>query len=249
MELDWTTFILQVINFLVLVWLLKRFLYRPVMDVIARRQAAIDQSMADARATEARARQVQADYEARLAELDAAHAGEQARLAAELADERQQRLARLDAELAAERDRRAALASREAAERQREAEAAAHQQAGAFLTRLLGRLGDTHLDQRLLAMLLEDLPALPEDQRHGLRQAAAADGARLSVTSARALDAAARQRLEAALAEHTGQPLSADYRTDPTLLAGLRVSLGPWLLAASLADELAYFRSGARCAD
>ena len=33
---------------------------------------------------------------------------------------------------------------------------------------------------------------------------------------------------------------------DESLKAGLRVGIGPWLLAADLADELAFFRSGAR---
>ena len=40
MQIDWTTFALEIINFLVLVWILKRFLYRPVLDTLARRRAA-----------------------------------------------------------------------------------------------------------------------------------------------------------------------------------------------------------------
>ena len=31
MELDWTTFVLEIVNFLVLVWILQRYLYRPVL--------------------------------------------------------------------------------------------------------------------------------------------------------------------------------------------------------------------------
>ena len=103
MELDWTTFGLQVVNFLVLVWLLKRFLYRPVMDAIARRQATIDQSVTDARAAEQRAEELRTQYEARLAETDAAHADRLARLAEEIAAERHDRLTALDAELRSER--------------------------------------------------------------------------------------------------------------------------------------------------
>ena len=34
MNIDWTSFSLEIINFLVLVWLLKHFLYKPVMDII-----------------------------------------------------------------------------------------------------------------------------------------------------------------------------------------------------------------------
>ncbi|WP_054775053.1 hypothetical protein [Methylogaea oryzae] len=42
MELDWSTIALEIVNFLILVWLLKRLLYKPVQDIIAQRRAAIE---------------------------------------------------------------------------------------------------------------------------------------------------------------------------------------------------------------
>ncbi len=249
MQLDWTTFLLQIVNFLVLVWLLKRFLYRPVMEVIARRQAGIDKTVDDAKAIEARANALRSDYEAKLAELDTAHAAQVARLADEVAAERTKRLDKLDAELAAERQKRAALAERESAELQRKADEAAHRNASAFVARLLGRLGDAHLDRRLLDMLIADLPGLPDDQREGLRQAAAGPEAHIEVVAARPLEDDAQHALGDALDALLGRRLPLDISTDDSLLAGLRVGLGPWLLAADLADELSFFRSGARCGD
>jgi F-type H+-transporting ATPase subunit b len=47
MQIDWWTLALQAVNFLVLVWLLSRFLYRPVRQVIEKRQA-LSQEAADA---------------------------------------------------------------------------------------------------------------------------------------------------------------------------------------------------------
>ena len=38
MRFDWTTLLLQTVNLLVLVWLLQRFLFRPVMAIIAERR-------------------------------------------------------------------------------------------------------------------------------------------------------------------------------------------------------------------
>ena len=49
-------FVLEIINFLVLVWILKRFLYKPVLDVIARRRAGIEKTLADAEARACRSR-------------------------------------------------------------------------------------------------------------------------------------------------------------------------------------------------
>lgn len=45
MSIDWITVIAQLVNFLVLVWLLHRFLYRPVLRGIAEREASISARM------------------------------------------------------------------------------------------------------------------------------------------------------------------------------------------------------------
>ena len=55
MTIDWLTVVAQALNFLVLVWLLKRFLYDRVMRAMDRREAAIAERIraADARMEEA----------------------------------------------------------------------------------------------------------------------------------------------------------------------------------------------------
>ena len=50
MHIDLWTLALQTINVLVLVWLLARFLFRPVAAIIAARRAAADKLLADAAA-------------------------------------------------------------------------------------------------------------------------------------------------------------------------------------------------------
>lgn len=48
MSIDWVTVVAQIINFLVLIWLLKKFLYRPILDGIAQREAEIKKRIDDA---------------------------------------------------------------------------------------------------------------------------------------------------------------------------------------------------------
>ena len=59
MSIDWVTVLAQIANFLVLLWLLKRFLYRPILDGIdareadiAKRMAAAEKAQQDAKAAE-----------------------------------------------------------------------------------------------------------------------------------------------------------------------------------------------------
>jgi F-type H+-transporting ATPase subunit b len=49
MLIDWFTVGAQALNFIILVWLLKRFLYQPVLDAVDAREARIAAQLADAR--------------------------------------------------------------------------------------------------------------------------------------------------------------------------------------------------------
>jgi len=55
MHFDWWTLALQTVNFAVLVWLLHRFLYRPVLRLMDARKAEVQHQYAEAKATEERA--------------------------------------------------------------------------------------------------------------------------------------------------------------------------------------------------
>ena len=69
MELDWFTVAAQIGNFLLLLWLLKRFLYRPILDAMAARQQRIDAALTEAQTKAADAEALQRDYLARQQEL------------------------------------------------------------------------------------------------------------------------------------------------------------------------------------
>ena len=63
MLIDWFTVGAQLLNFLILVWLMKRFLYQPVLDAIAAREQKIAAELADAAATKAEAHQQQDEFQ------------------------------------------------------------------------------------------------------------------------------------------------------------------------------------------
>jgi F-type H+-transporting ATPase subunit b len=65
MLIDWFTVIAQMLNFLILVWLLKHFLYQPILNAIDTREKGIASKLADAEAKEADAHKQQEDFEAK----------------------------------------------------------------------------------------------------------------------------------------------------------------------------------------
>ena len=70
MLIDWFTVAAQAINFLLLVWLLKRFLYRPVLAAIDEREKRIAVQLQDAQSKKAEALQEQAVFQRKNEDFD-----------------------------------------------------------------------------------------------------------------------------------------------------------------------------------
>jgi len=246
MSFDWTTFILELVNFLILLWILKRLFFRPVLEMIARRRAVVEKTLADAQAIEAQANETKLKYEGRMENWETERNAERAKLSDEIAAERQIRMARLEQLISAEREKNRVSEARRLEEQARTTETRAIVQAAAFATRLLERFAGPELDARVAELLAEDLKQLPAEQKQALSEAAHRPGAQLEMASARELPEALRAQLARAVKETLGILPAVAMHIDPSLIAGVRLTLGPWILQATLADELAFFRDGAR---
>lgn len=246
MEFDWTTFTLEIFNFLILVWILKRFLYHPILDVIARRRDGIEKSLADARRIETEATRIRQQNEQHLAEWEEEKEAAQASLLEQLAAERESRMAALETEIAEERQRRSVLDERHQRDFEHTAEKNGIAQGAAFSAKLLARVATPELEARLYTLLLEDLRNMRAGDRRAVADATAATGLQLKVQSAFKLDESKRDELARVLAELTGKTLPVEYRENPELVAGFQVNVGPWILHANLRDELRFFSGALR---
>jgi len=68
--IDWFTVGAQALNFVILVWLMKRFLYRPILDGIDAREQRIAAELADADRRKAEAQTERSDFQHKNEELD-----------------------------------------------------------------------------------------------------------------------------------------------------------------------------------
>jgi F-type H+-transporting ATPase subunit b len=219
MRIDWWTLALQTVNVLILVWLLSRFLFRPVAEIVARRQKEAGKLLADAAA----------------ARQDGERArGEAERVRAGLAAERERLLAEASAAAQAERSAQMARAGDEAAKLRADAEAAiarervaaenalldhASELAVEIARRLLRRLSPETATGVMLDQLFGRIGELPAATRASLGCPDGADRPLEVVTAAplAAQDSArVRRELEAAL----GAELAMRFRVDPSLIAG-----------------------------
>ncbi len=241
MELNWSTFVLEIVNFLVLVWILKRFLYKPVLDVIARRRAGIDKTLADAETLHTDAEQLQRQYEGRLADWDRERQQVRETLAREIEAERTRKMAELQAAIEQEREKAHVTETRRQADARRKIEETALAQGARFATRLLEQAAGPDTEARLVELVIAELSRLPPERITALRNSYGKMPEAIVVVSAFPLADDQRQRLEQALATVSSPDIPLRFEQDSELLAGARITIGAWILAANLRDELRGF--------
>jgi F-type H+-transporting ATPase subunit b len=234
-----STFLFQVVNFLVLVLVLRRWLYRPVLAMIERRQQET-QAPLDAAATDRKAAaDLRADADRLLAEargarqtaLDEAARESQARREELLADARRaadELAARGRAELAQER------AGVESLLRARAADVAV-----AIAERLLATAGCPGVTLHLLDEAVAAIEAMDPRQRTA---AAGAAGLRVQVLSAAPLDTARQDEVTGRLRQALGGEVSVGFAEDPALIAGVEIHLPTAVVRQSWRDQLAEAR-------
>jgi F-type H+-transporting ATPase subunit b len=249
MELNWTTFLLEIFNFLILVWILKHFFYRPLQAAIARRQAAIEERVEAARKMQEDAKQLQQTYEHDLADIAQKRDQAWQELQRELRDERKKKQKELADALQQQRQKAEVIEQREVGEVRRQQQKRALQQGSRFATRLLEDCAGPELQARLLALTLDSLRKLPQDQLAALRQQVAGSRgaenetvpAPVMVASAFTLSAQDRTQVEQTLADILQHKVHCDFSEDVSLIAGLNIAIGPWVLGANVRDELQGF--------
>ena len=233
MQIDWWTLGLQTVNALVLIWLLSRFLFRPIASILADRKAAAQRLLDEAAAAEASARTLEEQARAAVEEI-AAKRAETIRAATEEAKAASRELldaAKTDADRM-RADMRADIERLEKTERRAEAERASLLSVD-IARRLLDRLPQASRVAGFVEGLAEAIAALPELER--------ADFGRRGetmLTAPRPLTAEEESLCHGALDRALGRPLEFSLRVDPTLLAGLELENNHTSIRNSLRADL-----------
>lgn len=244
MQIDLTTFLMEVANFLILVWIMNRLFYKPVQTIIAKRQAAMELTRTEAEQIRIEATELVRTYQERLASWDAEKAELRRQLQTEIANERQRLTSGLDTELAEMRDKARVTEERQTEELVHLSEERAIANACRFAARLLARAANPELGDKLMEMLLEDLVGLPDEQRRSIVEALAREEAVVRIVSAHVLSEATVERFQDRFRAIFPTAQNFSFTVNEALLAGIRVNTGPWNLSANLKDELSFFRGG-----
>ena len=242
MELNGSTFFLEIFNFLILLWVLKHFLYQPILEMIARRRAAIESQLTEAEKHHTEASVLKQQYEHRLADWEIERQKSMDDLAHEIENNRSHQLEKLKLELKQEAEKTRVAETKQHQQIIRDIEQRALQQAAKFSSRLLAEAAGPELETRLVELLLKDLNSLATDKITEISNKWTESPELIYISSAYPLAAAQHQQLENILSRVTGLSIPVHYEQDTKLLAGLNITIGSWILQLNVRDELQGFR-------
>ncbi len=171
MQIDWFTTAAQVVNFLILIWLLKKLLYRPVIHAMQRReQGLVDrQQQLDAQLNDAE--QLKQQYELCLQQLKMEQDAVLSRIKQQAEDERNRQLANLDQEIQQKKQEFAEQMNKERGELGQTISRTIAQQAVQIGNKILRELADRGLEEQMIEHFLGNLAQLPEQEREILHAA------------------------------------------------------------------------------
>jgi F-type H+-transporting ATPase subunit b len=237
--IDWFTVVAQVINFLILVWLLKHFLYQPILDAIDAREKRIAAEIADADAKKAEAEQERDAFQHKNDEFDQQRAG----LFSQATDEAKAEGQRL-------MDEARQVAEALSAKRMETLRNDAHnlnqaisrrtqQEVFAIARKALTDLASTSLEERLGGVFTRRLRELDGQAKDDLARALTTASAPVLVRSAFELPTEQRAAIQQALNETFSAEIQVRFETARDVISGIELTTNGQKLAWSIADYLA----------
>jgi F-type H+-transporting ATPase subunit b len=238
MLIDWFTVAAEVVNFAILVLLMKRFLYKPILDAVNMRETLIAAELADAAAKKADAQKDRDEFQHKNDDFDTQRAALLARAtdAAKVEGKRILDESRTTtADLAAKQQ--AALKSGIEAQRATVSTKTAYE-VFAIARKTLSDLADTSLEERIVAVFIQRLNALPPAQKALLNPPPNSAAQPVQVRTSSELPPPQRGEVEGAIKAAAGSAIPVQFSTATDMIGGIEMTFNGQKLAWSIGDYL-----------
>jgi F-type H+-transporting ATPase subunit b len=244
MLIDWFTVGAQVLNFLILVWLLKHFLYKPILNAIDAREKRIAAELADADAKKTEAQKERDDFQNKNKVFDE----QRSALLGKAADEAKVERKRLLDEAHEDADNLRAVQAAALRNDQKRLGSAitnlAKQEVFGIARKTLADLATVSLEERMGEVFTRRLREMDGKAKALLGAALKSSSEPAVVRSTFDLGAAQRAAIQNALNETFSAEIHIRFETSPDLISGIELTTNGQKVAWNIADYLASLGKG-----
>ncbi|WP_435010696.1 F0F1 ATP synthase subunit B [Tundrisphaera lichenicola] len=238
MSVDWFTFTAQIVNFLILVYLLRRFLYTPILRAIDDREKAIANRLALAEVKLVEAGKEADDYRHKNQDFDERREAMISDVRKEADAERTRLLDQANREMDALRAKRRDAIRSEEQELNREIVRWTQDEVFAIARKTLADLASASLEERISRAFLDRLRGMNDPEKERLAAALNKPSSSALVRTSFDLPPAEQEAIEVAIRETLATNTRVQYETAPELVSGIELSANGHKIAWSIGDYL-----------
>jgi len=239
MLIDWFTVIAQVVNFLILVWLMKRFLYQPIIKALDAREKRIAAELADADAKEADAVKERDEFKRKNDDFDRQRNAMLKKATEDAANERSRLFDAARKEADNMRDKLQDKLSDEYRNLHEEFASRTRSEVFAIARKTLADLSGTSLEERMIDVFVRRLHELDSSEKKNLAAMIKSPDTPVLFRSALELSRPQREVIEDAVKATLVTKAPVQFEIVPDLIAGIELVLHGQKVAWSIADYVA----------
>lgn len=238
MLIDWFTVIAQIINFLVLVALLKRFLYGRIIKAMDQREERIASRLAEAERNRKEAEQEAEAYQKKNRDLDEKRQEMLSQAKEEVEVKRKDLMKRARDEVDVIEARWREAVQREKDSFLQDLRERAGRQIYTIARRALADLADVNLEQRMIDIFIERIVELDEKKQKAILESIEKGDHGVVINSAFEVPTNAQGRITRAVKEHIDNGIDVQYRTSSDMILGIELKTRGHKIAWSLDNYL-----------
>jgi len=238
MMIDWFTVVAQLINFLILVWLLKRYLYKPILRAIDAREERITSELSQAEKSRVEAQQARDEFEQKNVSFDQQLTHQLLDATAAVQVERQRLLAEAQQQAEALRIKQQQALQAERQSLSAEIRRRTQEEVFAIAQKTLNDLADVDLEARMSEVFIARLRSLAEGVKDNLQVALTASSDPIIIRSAFSLPEKHRAAISDVLREIATKELLIEFEIASDVIGGIELSANGQKIAWSIANYL-----------
>ncbi|WP_292387676.1 F0F1 ATP synthase subunit B [Methanosarcina sp. UBA5] len=236
--IDWFTVVAQVVNFLILVWLLKRFLYKPILNAVDAREKKVADELKNADAKEAEAQKEKDDFKHKNEEFDQQRSALLNKAKEEAKAEHQRLLEEIRKEASDLRAKQQEALRNEEQNLSQEISHRTQQEVFNIARKALTDLAGTSLEERVVDVFVQKLRNMKDEEKNQLVSALSTSSSQLLIRTAFDLPQAQRDLIKKTIKETLGIETQPRFETAPDLVSGIELTTDGQKVAWSIADYL-----------
>lgn len=238
MLIDWFTVCAQIINFLILIWLLNRFLYKPILNAIDAREQRIASQLEYATQMKTEAENARMDYEQKIAGFEQQRLMQMNEAAQQAESERQQLIEKARRETAELKQQWLDALSGEQNSLNQQLSQRIEQEVFKIARKTLHDLSSTELEQQITTVFIQRLQTQAKQLATQLNQSPSGEPCRAIIRSQFTLTTDQQSAIDNALNDIIQQPLTVQFQSNSSTCFGIECVIGSFKIAWNIDDYL-----------